>query len=433
MRAPSFQFLMLVFLVFSLILKPCFAESDIVVPVSSEVDIEIETFPSTGKYLILWLAPEYGLRRNHRFMASKLTEENIEVWLGNIAESLFLPQTTGSLKQLDGKYVAKLIDYAHQQTGKKIIVAGDSYAALNVLLGIHHWQYKTADLSYLIGAILFSPSLYAYVPSLGLPAEFLPIASATNIPIMIYQGQKSGNVTQFKPLLEELQKNDSAVYFKFIPNIRSLFYAQEPSKEMIETIKLLSPNIRKMITLLESHTFPDKPIALKVKSLTNPLTTLTKGLTNKENKSGIDTAIKEFKGNFKPSTIELHDAYGNSYSKNDYKGQITIVNFWATWCPPCVKEIPSLNRLKKKMSDYSFELISINYAEDNKTILSFMEKVNVEFPVLLDLDGKFAAKWNVITYPSTFIIGPNGKIKYGINAAIEWDDAEVIEQIKSLL
>ncbi len=259
----------------------------------------------------------------------------------------------------------------------------------------------------------------------GLPAEFMPIASATNIPIMIYQGQKSGNVTQFKPLLEELQKNDSSVYFKFIPNIRSLFYTENPSKEMIETIKSLSPNIKQMITLLESHSFPDKPIALKTNNL-------TKGLTNKENKSGIDNAIKEFKGNINPSKIQLHDAYGNSYSKNDFKGQITIVNFWATWCPPCVQEIPSLNRLKKKMSDYPFELISINYAEDNKTILSFMEKVNVEFPVLLDLDGKFAAKWNVITYPSTFIIGPNGKIKYGINAAIEWDDTEVIQQIKSL-
>jgi len=61
-----------------------------------------------------------------------------------------------------------------------------------------------------------------------------------------------------------------------------------------------------------------------------------------------------------------------------------------------------------------------------------MKKVNVEFPVLLDLDGSFAKKWNVIMFPSTFIIDKNGEIKYGVNAAIEWDDPELIEKIKSL-
>ena len=77
--------------------------------------------------------------------------------------------------------------------------------------------------------------------------------------------------------------------------------------------------------------------------------------------------------------------------------------------------------------------ITINYAEDNKTILDFMKKINVEFPVLMDQDGNFAKKWNVITYPSTFVIDKNGKIIYGVNAAIEWDDPEFIEKIKSLL
>ena len=84
------------------------------------------------------------------------------------------------------------------------------------------------------------------------------------------------------------------------------------------------------------------------------------------------------------------------------------------------------------MKDYPFELISINYAEDQKTILDFMKKVNVEFPVLLDKDGTFARKWNVIAYPSTFVIDKSGRIKYGVNAAIEWDSPELIEKIKSL-
>lgn len=85
------------------------------------------------------------------------------------------------------------------------------------------------------------------------------------------------------------------------------------------------------------------------------------------------------------------------------------------------------------MKGLPFELISINYAEDKKTILEFMKKVNVEFPVLLDKNGDFAKKWNVIAYPSTFVIDKHGKIKYGVNAAIEWDKPEFIQKIKSLL
>jgi len=85
------------------------------------------------------------------------------------------------------------------------------------------------------------------------------------------------------------------------------------------------------------------------------------------------------------------------------------------------------------MQGSAFELISINYAEDQKTILDFMDKVKVEFPVLLDQEGAFANKWNIIAYPSTFVIGKDGKIKYGVNAAIEWDSPEVIAEINALL
>jgi thiol-disulfide isomerase/thioredoxin len=172
-----------------------------------------------------------------------------------------------------------------------------------------------------------------------------------------------------------------------------------------------------MISVLERHEMPASPIPLQTHTTT---------------KSGIDVLLKEFKGKNGPIPIKLKDIDGNTVSKDDFTGQITIVNFWATWCPPCIEEIPSLNRLKKKMEGLPFELISINYAEDNKTIREFMKAVNVEFPVLLDDKGDFAKKWSVISYPSTFIIDAKGNIKYGVNAAIEWDDPAVIQKIKAL-
>jgi len=394
------------------------AEDEIIVTVSDEEDITIEHFPSSGKYLMIWLAPEYGIRPAHRSLAKMLSKQNIEVWLSNIVESLFLPQSSQSIKQLDGKYVADLIESAHKLTGKKIIVAGDSYAALSALSGAHQWQQRKNTESYFIGAVLFSPYTYAYIPPLGLSPEFMPIVSATNIPIMIYQAKGSASIGQFNLLLEKLQQHDNPVYTKFMPDIMGLFYKEEPTIEMKNNVKLLPRNIKKMISVLEKYNVPSKPIPLKRLA---------------DNKSGTDIFLKEFKGHNTPMAIKLTDAYGNTVIRDDYKGKVTLVNFWATWCPPCVQEIPSLNRLKQKMSGLAFELISINYAEDNKTILDFMKKINVEFPVLMDQDGNFAKKWNVITYPSTFVIDKNGKIIYGVNAAIEWDDPEFIEKIKSLL
>ena len=395
----------------------CFAEDEIIVPISSEIDINVEHFPATGKYLMIWLAPEYGLRPGHRSLSRRLSEQNIEVWLTDIVQSLFLPQSTQSIKQLDSNYVADLIESAYKKTGKKIILAGDSYAAISALMGINQWQQRTQTESYLIGAVLFSPYTYAYIPPLGLVPEYMPVVSSTNVPIMIYQAEKSGTTGQFRVLLEKLQQHDNPVYVKFVPDVMSLFFHQEQTAELKNHINTLPSNIKKMITVLEKHEFPDKAVAL------NEL---------KNNESGIDIFLKEFKGNKTPLAINLKDVHGNTVTKDDYKGQITVVNFWATWCPPCVQEIPSLNRLKMKMSGLPFELISINYAEDNKTILDFMKDVNVEFPVLLDQAGNFAKQWNVITYPSTFVIDTQGEIRYGVNAAIEWDDPEFIQKIKSL-
>mgnify|MGYP001814320525 CR=1 FL=1 len=394
-----------------------FAEEEISVPASDDIDITVDRFAASGKYLMLWLAPEYGFRSSHRSLARMLSEQGIEVWQSNIVESLFLPQGTASLKELDGKYVADVIEYAHKTTGKKIVVAGDSYASLSALTGAREWQQRQHADSYFIGAVLFSPYTFAYIPPLGFEPEYMPIVNATNIPLMIYQAQGSATIGQFELLLEKLRQHDNPVYTKFVPTVMSLFYQEPPTAAMQNNAKALPANIKTMITVLERHEVPARPIPLKITDTA---------------KSGIDVLLKKFKGKTGPIAINLKDVNGNTVSKTDFSGQITIVNFWATWCPPCIEEIPSLNRLKKKMAGVPFELISINYAEDSKTIVEFMKQVNVEFPVLLDQNGEFAKQWNVISYPSTFIIDSKGIIQYGVNAAIEWDDPEVIQKIKAL-
>ncbi len=395
------------------------SQQEISVAVSDDVDLIVNIFKpqKTSDYLLLWLAPEYGFRKGHHQMAQLLNEQQIEVWQADIVESLFMPPGIKSIRQLSGQYIAELIEYAHQSTAKKIIITGDSYAAVSALIGAHQWQSKQQPDAYLIGALLFSPSSYASVPPLGLDPEYMPIMDATNIPIALYQTQKSGNINQFKTVLNKLQQHDNAVYVKMIPEIMSLFYSEQPIPLIQQQRQTLAPNIRKLLPLLEKHSVPEKPVLL-----TN---------TN-SNKNGIDIYLKKYKGQNQPLSINLLDANDQSFIKNDFTGKVTVINFWATWCPPCVEEIPSLNRLKKKMQDRPFELISINYAENKQTILNFLNNVNVEYPVLMDTNGEFAKQWHVITYPSTFIINTQGKIVYGVNSAIAWDDPQLIEMLRAL-
>ena len=388
------------------------------VTVADDIEILVDRYAATGDYLLLWLAPEYGFRKAHRSMARRLPAQGIEVWQVDVVEALFLPQGTASLKQLDGSHVAELIEIAHRASGKKIAVVGDSYAAISALRGARQWQNRTQVEPYLIGAILFTPYSYAYIPALGLTPEYLPIVESTNIPLVIYQAKNSATFNQFDELLEKLRTNESPVYTRLVPEVMSLFYQEPPTTAMNKNAESILLSLKQMLPLLARHQVPGRPAPVNRAATT---------------KSGIDIYLKEFKGKAQPAPISLNDINGDPFIKDDFGGKVTLVNFWATWCPPCIEEIPSLNRLQQKMAGRPFEILSINYAEDKNTVSSFLQRVPVDFPVLLDHAGNYAEQWNVISYPSTFVIDTQGRIRYGVNAAIEWDGPEIISKLESLM
>lgn len=402
----------------SLFLPTVWAENELSIRLPDNNDITVEQYPAKGPYLVLWIAPGYGLRKTHQVIAQELSQRGIEVWQADILESLFMQHSSTNIKKLDGAIIRALMEQAYRKTGKKIILAGDSYASISVLKGARQWQLAKHSQPYFIGAILFSPYMYKSIPTLGQLPEYMPIVSATNIPLMIYQARKHGNTGQFKRLLGKLQQHGNPVFSRMTPKMMSVFYQDKVDANAQLLMQKLAGNIRNMISVLEKYPVPKTVIPLaKVK---------IKG-------KGLDTRLKPYSGTAKPLPIRLGDTNGKIFQLNDYHGQVTVVNFWASWCPPCVKEIPSLNRLKQKMAGKPFQLISINYAEDRNTILNFMKKVKVEFPVLIDENGDFARKWNVIAFPSTFIIDPQGQIRYGVNAAVEWDTEEITEKISQLL
>jgi peroxiredoxin len=111
---------------------------------------------------------------------------------------------------------------------------------------------------------------------------------------------------------------------------------------------------------------------------------------------------------FRAPEIELVSIGGNTYRLSDYAGQPVVVNFWATWCPPCVAEIPEI---QAAYSEYDFYLMAVNVGEDSGTTLQFAREMNMTFPVLLDTYGRVSNAYDVSSIPITFFIDAEGVIR----------------------
>jgi len=384
-------------------------------------DLYVTRYPAEGDQLIIWIAPGYGSHQREFKISEKLVERGIEVWHVDLAESLFLPKNTTTLRGLDGTNVATLIESAYSRTGKNITLLTRSYGALPLLRGARVWQqrHQQDNSNYFKGAILFSPELYSTVPALGLPPVYSDIAYSTNIPIMIYQAGKRSNRWQLGGLLENLRSGGTELFFRLKKGVIGLFYLGDTSQNTQSILKTIPNDIATDIKLLNLLSVPKR-----VAKLSQP---------SNEVSNGLDNSLKKFKGNPEPLALNLMTAKGKLFKRDNYQGKVTVVNFWATWCPPCVEEIPSLNNLRNQMKDTAFELISVNYAENESVVKDFLQRVNVDFPVLLDETGRVSTDWRVLVYPSTFVISPTGKIEYGVNGAILWDSPEVVAELTKLI
>ena len=389
-----------------------------------DTDLSLLRFDADGEHLIIWVSPGFGNHQRAYAVAEDLSLRGIEVWHIDLAESLFLPQGTNTLRALDGRYVAALTAEAHRQTGKRITLLTRSYAALPVLKGARLWQSQTSSLSgadadYLTGAILFSPELYSKIPPLGLAPVYDPIASSTNLPIMLYQADKRSNRWQLETTLEKLESGGAPVYLKMLPGVTGVFYLKDVATETSAALEQLPKDIERVVGMLDRIPTPRRVNTLAERAAPAG--------------SSLDITMKPFLSDMAPLAISLASASGERFTRNDFTGKVTLVNFWASWCGPCVEEIPALNRLREHMKDKPFELISINYAEKPEQVREFLNMVKVDFPVLMDEDGSYSAKWNVLVYPATFVIGADGTIAYGVNGAIDWDSEEITTKLEALM
>jgi len=109
------------------------------------------------------------------------------------------------------------------------------------------------------------------------------------------------------------------------------------------------------------------------------------------------------------------------------------LNFWASWCPACREEMPSMELIYKDYKDKGFEILAIDIMEDRKTVEAFMEKMGLSFTALLDSDGKVFNDYRVAAIPTTFIIDRRGIIQRIFIGAVFWDHSNYRNLIEDLL
>ena len=131
----------------------------------------------------------------------------------------------------------------------------------------------------------------------------------------------------------------------------------------------------------------------------------------------------------------LNDLDGKSRRLSELRGKVVLVNFWATWCPPCRRELPSMERLWRLLNQEDFVVLAVNVGEDIDTVFAFtgMLETAPTFPILLDRDSAVLKAWPVKGLPTTFVVDREGRVVYRAVGGRDFDNPELVMQIRGLL
>lgn len=131
--------------------------------------------------------------------------------------------------------------------------------------------------------------------------------------------------------------------------------------------------------------------------------------------------------------LKLDDLQGANHDLDKLKGRVVLVNFWATWCPPCRREMPSLERLSQQLKDEPFSVLAVNVGENAEMIGLFTSQLETElnFPIVLDRRSRTMQAWQVAGLPTTFLVDKQGRIVAAAVGGREFDHPEIVKAIRA--
>ena len=392
-----------------------FAEEIISIEFNDD-EIQVQQYDVKGDDLLIIFPSDHGITDGLKNLTTKLVQKNIEVWIADPFSSWFLPTVESSLGKIPLEAYVQTIKAANKTNKNIYLLTNDKGAGL-LLKAVHKWQSNSKAV--LSGVILISPNIYQKTPSAGNDGILLEIASATNIPVSILVPEKSTLSLRINDTVKALKKGGSDISVEVLKDVRDRFFFREDSTS--SEIKLSSTFSKQIVKSMEqTRLHAKKRVAIKLNK--------KKGKKNKK----ITRLLNKYNGNLKVTDFTLKDISGNYHTLSKYKGNVVLLNFWASWCPPCVHEMPSMSKLKDGLKDKSFDILAVNLGETPNQMSNFLQKHPVNFTILLDPLKNLAKEWKVFAFPTSYIIDKKGKIRYSVAGGFDWDTAEVKEIINQL-
>lgn len=150
------------------------------------------------------------------------------------------------------------------------------------------------------------------------------------------------------------------------------------------------------------------------------------------NSASAEGLMEPISGSPKAGGFSLEDINGRQVSLNDFKGKFVLLNFWATWCAPCRKEMPAMSNLHNEFNGEGLEVVGVHVGPSLAGVKKFLESVPVSFTILIDKDMGLAS-WGVRGLPTSFLVNPDGKLVYKAVGEREWDSPEMIKFLRDLV
>jgi len=413
------KWLGLVFILFSSVV---FAGEELEVELSSGNTISIDEYASDGDVLFLYLPSERGFGKGHVPTMQQLAFDGYDVWVADLHSSYMIPKYRSSIDRFNIDDLLELISFAKNKSFKKIFFLTSGRGAQLALKLAYQWQLKNPKSNLLKGHILQSPHLIDGKPSLGKIANYVGIVNHSNLPIYMLLPQFGTKYFRGEEIAKQLEKGGSSVFIHRLKNVHGGFH-------MRDVKDLTKADIKAKDNLSDTY--------IRAARLINTVSISKPVLSNNEMQESSkivfsEPVLKPYQGkqNIK---LKLKTFNGNLIDVNEYKDRVVLLNFWASWCKPCVEEIPSLMRLQQQFNQNDFKIITINVGESREQIIEFMKKVKLDLPIILDTEGQAVKDWGVYAYPSNFVLDKNGVIRYAYRGALEWDSQPIINTIKTLL
>jgi peroxiredoxin len=154
----------------------------------------------------------------------------------------------------------------------------------------------------------------------------------------------------------------------------------------------------------------------------------------RQERGSIIKTAKMIQPGFKVPSFTFPDINGKEVSLSDQRGKVILVNVWATWCPPCRREMPSMQRLYEKFKGKNFEILAVSIdSEGREAVEPFMRKMNLTFPALLDPGETIRSLYGITGVPESFIIDQQGILVEKIIGPVNWATPEVFRFIQDLI